>query len=155
MQRLSIVEKLSGCILFDQVWQWEGSNGQTADFPKQSSIAKIVQLFFNFAKEVDKGNVRRVMFDKGADSNSASSLKKKSHKQQTYYNDVHNLSLNAKELEIDKSFTIRSKPIEMWCQQNEQVIIAIFIASDQFTVRRLYFVLFIFLFFIFFVFHSC
>ena len=46
MQRLSFVDRLSGCPLFDKVWAWKEEE------LSPSVPANIIQLFANFAKAV-------------------------------------------------------------------------------------------------------
>lgn len=56
--RVNIQERSSTCPLSDRIWRWK------EDMRNPSNCAALVAFFFQFAREVDKGEVARVVFQK-------------------------------------------------------------------------------------------
>lgn len=50
LRLLSVCDKETGVCLFQRAWQWRGEQ-------ERSSIGKLVQSFYQFAREVDQGGV--------------------------------------------------------------------------------------------------
>lgn len=48
LRLLSVCDKETGVCLFQRAWQWRGDQ-------ERSSIGKLVQSFYQFAREVDQG----------------------------------------------------------------------------------------------------
>lgn len=48
LRLLSVCDKETGVCLFQRAWQWRGEQ-------ERSSIGKLVQSFYQFAREVDQG----------------------------------------------------------------------------------------------------
>lgn len=164
MQRLSVVDKRSGAPLFDRIWSWK------EDQQDPSAAAKIIQLFFHFAKEVcvmvstnrapqegdslslslpairsafwlmctavsprhatqvDRGDVTRVIFDSIGQT--------KRPKKRTNYTSKGVLGgMQGGGGKVQRSLeSIRSRTVEMWCSHDAAVILAIFVATDDFKV---------------------
>lgn len=50
LRLLSVCDKETGVCLFQRAWQWRGDQ-------ERSSIGKLVQSFYQFAREVDQGGI--------------------------------------------------------------------------------------------------
>lgn len=50
LRLLSVCDKETGVCLFQRAWQWRGDQ-------ERSSIGKLVQSFYQFAREVDQGGM--------------------------------------------------------------------------------------------------
>jgi len=64
--RISILDKICGCPLYDKVYKWK------EDQKSPSSIAGLVQFFYQFAREIDNGVVSKVTFESQSLVNSSS-----------------------------------------------------------------------------------
>lgn len=49
LMRLTVQDKLSGAPLFDKIWKWK------QDQKSPGSMSSLVQFFFQFSRELDKG----------------------------------------------------------------------------------------------------
>jgi len=107
------MERICGCALFDKVWKWKD------DQKSPTACVGLVQFFYQFAREIDKGEVSKVIFEGHA--NTVSSNRNKLYP----YN---NRSLKTS----SKKATLRPKPddtVEMYCSHNDYVTVALFVTG--------------------------
>jgi len=109
MQRISVLERLCGCTLFDKTWSWKESS------PKANppDLASLISCFYQFAGEVDEGVVNRVIFE------SMPSEKKRSN--------VYGMTIKASRASRRRSAVslANSRTIDMFCANNQYVRVAV------------------------------
>eukprot|EP00033_Pygsuia_biforma_P001934 GCRY01002156.1.p1 GENE.GCRY01002156.1~~GCRY01002156.1.p1 ORF type:complete len:114 (-),score=11.68 GCRY01002156.1:968-1309(-) len=62
--RVVIGDTKTGTSLLDKVWRWKGE-------PNREGVSKLMQVFFQFSREMDTGVINQVMFDEPEDVSRA------------------------------------------------------------------------------------
>lgn len=139
MQRVTIVERHSGCPLYDYINVWK------EDERNPSTPAKIIHLFSHIAKSLKEDQVTRVIFEPAVDSVN------KPKKRHNYNYSSHRyggglgpsthattarqgtagnpLMLAYRQPTLQ---SVRTRALEMWCCSSEHVSAALFVAPDEF-----------------------
>ncbi|CAN0290891.1 unnamed protein product [Pylaiella littoralis] len=101
LRLLSVCDKETGVCLFQRVWQWRGDQ-------ERPSIGKLVQSFYQFAREVDQGEISCVNF----------LVKSRTHRRVS----------SSQAARRTRGPSTRSLPdsMQMLCTRNDDIIVAVF-----------------------------
>ena len=139
MQRVTIVDRNSGCPLYDYIKLWK------EDARDPSTPAKIIHLFAHIAKTLKEDQVTRVIFEPAVDS------EKKPKKKHNYNYNSHRytggLSASAHAAVSRHGTTsnplmlayrqptlqsVRTRTLEMWCYVSTNIVAALFVSPEHF-----------------------
>ncbi|CAN0348592.1 unnamed protein product [Ectocarpus sp. 6 AP-2014] len=103
LRLLSVIDKETGVCLFQRAWQWRGEQERSS-----VSIGKLVQSFYQFAREVDQGEISCVNF----------LVKSRTHRRVS----------SSQAARRTRGPSARSLPdsMQMLCTRNEDIIVAVF-----------------------------
>eukprot|EP01006_Ploeotia_vitrea_P010658 TRINITY_DN27648_c0_g1_i1.p1 TRINITY_DN27648_c0_g1~~TRINITY_DN27648_c0_g1_i1.p1 ORF type:complete len:188 (+),score=93.11 TRINITY_DN27648_c0_g1_i1:46-609(+) len=120
MHRVNVYDKATGIPLYDRVWKWKDQEEQKSP----GTVTGLVQFFYQFAREIDKGEVNRVVFEKSIEEESRGRYGARGSYPR------FGMSMNAMHrAQQRRKSVVEDNRIELYTCDNDQIVAALFVGA--------------------------